>query len=122
MMSVLQDILVKVASAISLVMGDLLYSRARRPNPVIKCRYPLWSTELLGHVNKDFLFKETFLFGNNQVKTLQIKGADQVLDNLWLYPLIINNHHQDHASVILGKAQGQRGEQYHRYDLSLFRT
>ena len=93
---VLQDILVKVTSAISLVTDDLLQSRERKskPNYQVLISRLIDSVALLGHANKELSFKrkealrphlssdfkpawsrnfkpEKYLFGNDLAKTLQ---------------------------------------------------
>ena len=57
--SVLQDILVKVTSAISLVTDDLLQSRERKlkPNYQVLISRLIDSVSLLGHANKELSFK-----------------------------------------------------------------
>ena len=57
--SVLQDILVKVTSAISLVADDLLQSRERKskPNYQVLISRLIDSIALLGHANKELSFK-----------------------------------------------------------------
>ena len=57
--SVLQDILVKVTSAISLVTDDLLQSRERKskPNYQVLISRLIDSVALLGHANKELSFK-----------------------------------------------------------------
>ena len=57
--SVLQDILVKVTGAISLVTDDLLHRRARKskPNYQVLISHLIDSVALLGDTNKELLFK-----------------------------------------------------------------
>ena len=130
--SVLQDILVKVTSAISLVTDDLLQSRERKskPNYQVLISRLIDSVALLGHANKELSFKrkealrphlssdikpaclrnfkpEKYLFGNDLAKTLQqIKATSQVVNNFVAPPYNYNRLQPRPRSITLDKARG----------------
>ena len=124
----MQDTLVKVTSAISLMTDNLLQSRARMSKP----NYQVWISRLidpvalLGHANKELSFKrkETLrrhlrsdfksacsrnfkpkdLFGNELAKMLQeIKATSHVLGNFWLRHLTTRN--SSHYEIARGKCK-----------------
>ena len=129
--SVLQDILVKVTSAISLVTDDLLQSRERKlkPNYQVLISRLIDSVALLGHANKELSFKrkealrphlssdfkpacsrnfkpEKYLFGNDLAKTLQqIKATSQVVGNFVTPPYNYNRPQPRPRFNNLGQSQ-----------------
>ena len=137
--SVLQDILVKVTSAISLVTDDLLQSRERKskPNYQVLISHLIDSVALLGHANKELSFKRKealrhhlsshfkptcsrnfkpvkYLFGNDLAKRCnKSKLPAKLWVILWLHHITIIDYNRGHVSIILDKARGlflaQRG-------------
>ncbi|KAK3745382.1 hypothetical protein QZH41_001420 [Actinostola sp. cb2023] len=107
-MSVLQDTLIKVSSAIICSIDDLLNHREKKTTPNYKNLIPqlTYSVALLGHVNKEFSFKRRdavrpflnqdfkqacsrnhkpgkLLFGDDLPKTLQeLKTTNKIMSNV----------------------------------------